>query len=48
MILPIDTWMTVDKNRRKHVANAKGAHYIVLTPTNAPLHILTEIPKIEP
>lgn len=32
----------------KHVANAKGAHYIVLTPTNAPLHILTEIPKIEP
>lgn len=26
----------------------KEAHYIVLTPTNALLHILTEIPKIEP
>lgn len=35
-------------NIPKHVANAKGAHYTVLTPTNALLHILAEIPKIEP
>lgn len=48
MISTIDIWMRVDKNSRKHVANATEAHYIVLTPTNAPLHILTEIPKIEP
>lgn len=44
----LDCGMDEDDTIRKHVVNARGAHYIVLTPTNALLHILTEIPKIEP